>query len=174
MHGPSAGRGKWASPNVPHRGWTCVNVEDLGEPLTICEMCESAEIRYVHYMENARYHGILACGAICAGHMESDLVRAETRDKKMRSDASRRKHFPSRAGWKINEKGNHILKANGFRITVFRKGILWGAVVSRPPADKGFFTREKFSTIETAKMAAFDTMRFVEDNVPKPAPFRPF
>lgn len=146
-----------------------MNVEDLGEPQMTCEMCESAEIRFVHFMQNERYPGTLACGAICAGHMESDLLRAETRDKKMRSSASRRKHFPNRAGWKINEKGNHTLKANGYRITVFKKGVLWGAVVSRPPVNTPYFTREKFLTVETAKMAAFDTMTFMEEHVPKPA-----
>lgn len=172
MHGPSAGKGKWASAGVPHRGWRCVNVEDLGEPLMTCEMCESAEIRYVHYMQNDRYPGTLACGAICAGHMESDLLRAEARDKKMRSAASRRKRFPGRVGWRMNEKGNHLLKANGYRITVFRRGLLWGAVVSRPALDNGFFTREKFATAEAAKMAAFDTMNFIEENVPKPNPYR--
>ncbi|RWD77486.1 hypothetical protein [Mesorhizobium sp.] len=148
-----------------------MNVEDLGEPQMTCEMCESAEIRFVHFMENDRYPGTLSCGAICAGHMESDLAQAEARDKKMRSNASRRKRFPDRAGWKVNQKGNHVLKANGYRITVFKKGILWAAVVSRPPVATPYFTREKFPTLEAAKMAAFDTMSFMEENVPKPAPY---
>ncbi|MER9459660.1 hypothetical protein NKI80_07120 [Mesorhizobium sp. M0387] len=149
-----------------------MNVEDLGEPQMICEMCDSAEIRFVHFMQNDRYPGTLACGAICAGHMESDLLRAEKRDKKMRSDASRRQRFPTRAGWRVNEKGNHLIKTNGYRVTVFKKGLAWGAVVSRPPIATPYFTREKFSNVTAAKMAAFDTMRFVEDNVPKPDPFR--
>ncbi len=170
--GPSGGRGKWSLPGVPHSGWRCVNVEDLGEPQMTCQMCESAEIRFVHYMQNDRFQGLLACGAICAGHMESDLARAEFRDKKMRSNASRRKRFPARVGWKVNPKGNHVLKTGGFRITVFKRGLWWGAVVSRPPIETGYFTREKFLDVNAAKMAAFDTMVFVEDHVPKPNPFR--
>ncbi|WP_192182169.1 hypothetical protein [Mesorhizobium amorphae] len=149
-----------------------MNIEDLGETQMTCEMCESQAIRFVHYMENDRYNGPLACGAVCAGHMESDLARAEARDKKMRSSSSRRRRFPNRAGWKINAKGNHVLRANGYRITVFRKRIFWGAVVSRPPVDTPYFTREKFSTVEAAKMAAFDTMSFMEEHVPKLNPFR--
>ncbi len=172
VEGPSGGRGKWAMPGVPHRGWQCVNVEDLSEPSMTCQMCESAEIRFVHYMRNDRYPDVLACGAICAGHMESDLARAERRDKKMRSDASKRKRFPTRAGWRVNSKGNYLLKANGYRITIFRKGLVWGAVVSRPPIETGFFTRETFVSVDAAKMAAFDTMMFMEDSIPRPPPFR--
>jgi hypothetical protein len=44
-------RGKWSQPGVPHKGWVCVDIEDLGEPSLTCEMCESQNIRYVHYME---------------------------------------------------------------------------------------------------------------------------
>jgi hypothetical protein len=25
-------RGKWSMPSVPHKGWHCVDIEDLGEP----------------------------------------------------------------------------------------------------------------------------------------------
>jgi len=40
--------GKWSQAGVPHRGWTCVDIDDLGEPSATCEMCETQEIRYVH------------------------------------------------------------------------------------------------------------------------------
>jgi hypothetical protein len=32
--------GKWALPGVPHKGWTCASIDDLGEPSHVCEMCE--------------------------------------------------------------------------------------------------------------------------------------
>lgn len=32
--------GEWAQCGVPHKGWTCVDIEDLGEPSAVCEMCE--------------------------------------------------------------------------------------------------------------------------------------
>ena len=50
--------GKWNQSRVPHKGWSCVGFEDLGEPSTICEMCEHQEIRYVHTM---RHRTILTC-----------------------------------------------------------------------------------------------------------------
>ena len=47
--------GKWSRVGVPHKGWTCVNVEDLGEPEAVCEMCEIQQIRYVHWMEHQTF-----------------------------------------------------------------------------------------------------------------------
>lgn len=52
-------RGKWSVAGVPHRGWTCVDIEDLGEPSIDCEMCESQTIRYVHHMSHDDYSDIL-------------------------------------------------------------------------------------------------------------------
>ena len=65
-----AGRGKWSTGNVPHKGWACVGVEDLGEPGQICEMCETQDIRYIHYMEHPEYSHILEVGCVCAENME--------------------------------------------------------------------------------------------------------
>jgi hypothetical protein len=44
------GTGKWSRAGVPHKGWECVDVEDLENDRAICEMCEVTEIRYVHTM----------------------------------------------------------------------------------------------------------------------------
>lgn len=63
----SRATGKWSQPGVPHKGWTCLDIEDLGEPSATCEMCEAQEIRYVHHMEHPNYSGSLGCGCVCAG-----------------------------------------------------------------------------------------------------------
>ncbi|GHV31592.1 hypothetical protein AGMMS4952_20620 [Spirochaetia bacterium] len=55
-------RGKWSDKGVPHKGWKCIDIEDLGEPSLTCEMCESQEIRYVHYMKHPGYKDILKVG----------------------------------------------------------------------------------------------------------------
>jgi hypothetical protein len=39
--------GKWSQLGVPHRGWHCVDVEDLGEPSQLCQMCEGVDVRYI-------------------------------------------------------------------------------------------------------------------------------
>lgn len=162
MDGPSGGRGKWSQPGVPKKGWDCINVEDVGEDLQQCEMCESAHIRFVHYMQNARYPEQLACGAVCAGHMEEDLVRAERRDKEMRSNAGKRKRFPSLQGWYSSRSGNPTIKRGGATITVFQKGKHWRGVVNHVHLDNPLYTRDTFETKEEAQRAAFDTMGIAE------------
>lgn len=156
--GPKGRRGKWSVAGVPHRGWTCIETEDFGEPSTICEMCESMEIRYGHYMTHPDYPRNLVCGEICAGHMEGDLSAAKGRDKTMKDRARRRTSFPKLSGWKMNQKGNYILKKDGARITVFSKGTVWRSVVSHP------FDRDVFSSIDSktpdeAKLIAFDILQ---------------
>ena len=75
-----AATGKWTQPGVPHKGWVCVDIEDLGSPDHICEMCEIQDVRYVHVMEHANYAETLRVGCICAGHMEENLVGARLRE----------------------------------------------------------------------------------------------
>ena len=65
--------GKWSQPEVPHRGWSCIGTDDLEEPSQLCEMCESVEIRYVHFMKHPNYPETLGVGCICAEHMGKRL-----------------------------------------------------------------------------------------------------
>jgi hypothetical protein len=92
----SKATGKWSQPGVPHKGWTCVDIEDLGEPSAVCEMCETQEIRYVHHMEHPNYVGSLGCGCICAGRMEEDYEGARRREQAFRNAAGRRQRWLSR------------------------------------------------------------------------------
>ena len=71
--------GKWTQPGVPHKGWVCVDIEDLGSPDHVCEMREVQDVRYVHLMTHPDYAGKLRVGCICAGHMEGDSSRARDR-----------------------------------------------------------------------------------------------
>ncbi|MBO9100013.1 MULTISPECIES: hypothetical protein [unclassified Rhizobium] len=162
MHGPAGGRGKWGQAGVPKKGWSCVNIEDLGEPSTKCEMCEVMDIRYVHYMENDRYPDNLACGAICAGHMEENLALAEERDRSMKSNAGKRKRFPGLRAWRLSQNGNPTLKDGIFTVTVFKKGKYWKASVNNRSTDKVRYTRDIFETKEDAQRAAFDTLELVK------------
>lgn len=49
---------------MPHRG-LCADIDDLGEPSQVCEMCEGVDIRYVHFMQHQDYPEILGVGC-CA------------------------------------------------------------------------------------------------------------
>jgi hypothetical protein len=95
----------WSRPGVPHRGWTCVDVEDLGEPDEVCEMCQTAEIRYVHIMQHPDWEGELRVGCVCAGRMEEDYKRAEAREAELkrvvrRMERERERGYERDYAWK--------------------------------------------------------------------------
>lgn len=92
-------RGKWSMPGIPHKGWVCHGVTDLGageENHTTCEMCESASIRYVHHMSHHDHPAALDVGCVCAGHMEGNYAAAEARDRQMRNAAAARQREAKR------------------------------------------------------------------------------
>ena len=60
----------WKRDDVPHEGWHCVGVIDLGSPAGICRMCGYQIIRYVHIMEHPSFPRKIGAGCICAGKME--------------------------------------------------------------------------------------------------------
>ena len=75
--------GKWCEAGVPHRGWTLVEVVDLGRGASnheTCEMCEAREIRYAHILEHAS-HGALSVGCDCAEKMIAGYVGAQLERK---------------------------------------------------------------------------------------------
>lgn len=151
-------KGKWSQPGIPHRGWKCVNEEDLGAPDEVCQMCESQHIRYVHYMSHPQFDGVLACGCECAGRMEENYARAEARDRKMRSATSRKKRFPDLRAWKISQNGNWTMKHRGARVTIFPKGNGFKYVISRPMGQEPLYGLQVYPTDQDAKSAAFDAL----------------
>ncbi len=85
--------GKWSSQSVPHKGWTCTSVDDLGAPDEVCQMCETQDIRYVHHMEHPDYPESLAVRCICAEQMENDYDRPCRREKALRNAAQRKRRW---------------------------------------------------------------------------------
>ncbi len=151
----AAGRGKWSQSGVPHRGWRCVDIEDLGEPQVQCEMCESQTIRFIHHMEHPNYSEVLEVGCICAGHMEGDISAARIRETSMKNRAGRRKRWLTRK-WRISAKGNPWLRADGYRITVYERGGGWAATISSEDNSSVQHSRRNYNTQDKAKLAAFD------------------
>ncbi|ANG63132.1 hypothetical protein A8C75_12050 [Marinobacterium aestuarii] len=150
-------RGKWSQSGVPHKGWSCEYIEDLGSPSEVCHMCESQNIRYVHYMSHHEYPEVLAVGCVCAGHMEDDLNAAKERDVQMHSRARKRKQWLSRV-WKVSQKGYDYIKSDGYIVTVYPKEKSWGATIA---AEKFDFVKHSYlfyKTQEKAKLAAFDVI----------------
>lgn len=151
----SAGRGKWSKLGVPHRGWHCVDIEDLGSPSLDCEMCESQTIRYVHHMEHPQYSEVLQVGCICAGHMEGDVAAARTRESTMKSRSGKRTRWLTRT-WRTSAKGNSWIKADGYRVTVYRRANGWAATISSEDDSTVQHSRINYPTLDRAKLAAFD------------------
>lgn len=151
----ASGHGKWSQAGVPHRGWTCIEIEDLGSPDRICEMCETSSIRFVHYMEHPKYQETLAVGCVCAGHMEEDLAASHARETTMRNRASRRKRWLTRI-WRVSAKGNDYLRADGLIITVYRRSWGWASTVAKADNSLVHHSRRNYKTQDEAKLAAFD------------------
>ncbi len=108
----------WKREDVPHSGWHCVGVEDLGAPVGICQMCGYQIIRYAHQMEHPEY-GPLSVGCVCAGRMEGDVETAKRREAEFKNKQSRRLRFFQRK-WKQSQKGNEYLKIDGHVIVLYR------------------------------------------------------
>lgn len=158
----SQGRGKWSQAGVPHKGWVCVNeydtFEERGEgEFETCGMCEIAQVRFVHVMENDRYEGSLSCGCVCAGHMAEDLEAAETRDNQMRSKAGRRDHFPKRKAWRTSAQGTPYIKVDGYHMMVVSKRDGSYAVgASRPGSNNTVWGQRRYPNVEAAQKGCFD------------------
>jgi hypothetical protein len=148
-------RGKWSVAGVPHKGWTCVDIEDLGEPSAECEMCESQEIRYAHHMEHPAYPRILKVGCVCAGHMEGDLSASRARESMARSRSGKRKRWIARA-WKLSARGNPYVQTDGFRVTVYPRGGGWACTVAAVDDSIVAHSRQNYDSQNEAKLAAFD------------------
>jgi hypothetical protein len=124
-------------------------------------MCESAEVRFVHYMEHPGFSGTLAVGCVCAEHMEDDYLAPRTREKTLRHKARRRKSWAERK-WRISAKGNSYLNTEGFNIIVFgtrdTASRSWGFKVENRATGQGQFSRRRYLTEEAAKNATLDAL----------------
>ena len=160
-----SGNGKWVRDDVPKRQWTCVGIEDLGEPEATCEMCECTTIRYVHFMEHEDYADVLGCGCICSGQMEGDYEHAKQRERAMVRVAARRKRWLSRH-WRRSIGGNDYINTDGFNIVIFRKDDgSWGGRVKDRATGQAIFARRRYDSSDRAKLAAFDAMVWMNERI---------
>ena len=149
--------GKWAHAGIPHKGWACSGVEDLGAPTQVCEMCEVQEIRYVHTMQHPEYPTALEVGCVCAGHMEGDLERAKGREREVKSRSRRRENWVSKP-WRLSARGNEYINAFGHNAVVYRKGAAWAVRLHNEATGEDRFSSTPFPTATAAKAAVFDVL----------------
>ena len=133
--------GKWSDPEVPKRDWYCTGGYDRGrDNLELCDMCESASVRYVHVMRHDAYHDLLEVGCICAGNMTQDEEGAKRREADVRNRSKRRENWPFLRKWRLSRNGNPTLRMLGHFITVFRRGPSWGWLIVRRVDDRKWFS----------------------------------
>jgi len=156
--------GLWSQSGVPHKGWTCIGVEDLGSPDEHCEMCGTQEIRYVHHMAHEEYHRDISAGCVCAENMEDDYIGPKKRENQLRNVAARRRRWLSRI-WKISSKGIHYLKTDGMHIVIYSiSGGRWKARITDIALEASKESRRNYPDRNLAKLAAFDAMIFLKNN----------
>lgn len=151
------GKGKWGRKGVPRRGWILQDVNDLGPDegdWQTCEMCESANIRYVHTVEHRDYFEHIEVGCVCSEHLTGDYEGPREREKVLRSSARRRANFLDRQ-WRHSTKGNPHIKLDGYHVTAFKKGDHWSASVKSPDGDT-IFAKRHYPSLEAVQLAAFD------------------
>jgi hypothetical protein len=147
----------WRSSGVPHRGWVCIDVEDLGEPEGNCDMCET-EIRYVHVMRHPQ-SGDIRVGCICAGHMERDYAAPLDRERRLKNRSKRRERWLTRR-WLESRAGNYRLRLEGRLFGVFRDPDYPGLWKGRID---DMFGRKRFATPDAVKLALFDFVYPIRD-----------
>lgn len=165
----------WDRKNVPHRGWICIGMIDLGEDADDmdfetrklelyeqCEMCRQEGIRYVHIMEHPEYDGHLRVGCVCAEKMENDYSAPRDRENSLRNRHNRKMNFLKRE-WDFRANGNFVLKYKGRYITIMQSK--YNKSEYGVAYDNEYIWRyqgRKIRDIRTAKLAAFDI--FDQDN----------
>jgi hypothetical protein len=158
-------RGRWNQLGIPHRGWACIDVHDLGAPTGTCEMCNREEIRFVHEIRHPDWENALNVGCVCVEKMSGDYVAPRRREAELRKRASRRARWLTRK-WRVSEKGSEYLNVDGANITIFcyrcgpKKG-LWGYKVDDS------FSRRAFISAAAAKLAAFDALYPMDAVIPR-------
>ncbi len=142
----------WKRDDVPHTGWVCTGVTDLGAPVGICEMCGQQIIRYAHHMIHPHYHPLTA-GCVCAGKMEGNIDAARKRERDLKNKLSRKESFLKRQ-WKRSKNGNPYLKIKGHLLILYK---IKGGSGWKYAIDSGF-SDETYSTREKAILAVFNAL----------------
>lgn len=147
--------GKWCEEGIPHRGWTCVDMDDLEDDRIICQMCEVSEIRYVHTMTHPEHDGSLQVGCVCAEHMEQDYIGPRLRERHL---LRRRKWLQRR--WRSHVAGSiEYLNVDRFHISVWlNRDSTWGGRITDRCAQREIEAKRRYPSADAAKLAAFDAM----------------
>ena len=118
----------WDVKGVPHNGWKCEGVIDVGDGTSSsdeieyeqCEMCGNEKIRYVHIMKHANYFRELRVGCVCAERMSGDYENPRKAENALKNKLLRKKNFLKKP-WKYNPlKGSYSKKYKGTYIALVK------------------------------------------------------
>lgn len=167
---------RWDQADVPHKGWTEIRVEDIGECLgegesidyEQCEMCGKEKIRYIHIVTHPEMPNELRVGCICASKMTDDYVNPEARERDLKNRINRKHSFMKREWRQHAGTGNYILRYKGWNITIMKSkyGPGWGVIFAGRMQWK--YQGKKIMDFYTARIVAFnmfDEMYNVEGNI---------
>lgn len=147
----------WKRSDVPHEGWTCEGVYDLGAPIGTCRMCGHQIIRYVHVMAHPAYPRKIGAGCVCAGKMEGNPEAARTRETEFKNKQRRLSTFLA-INPKRSRNGNEYIKYRDEIITIladkYKPGnfkAVWHNAYTMSYPSRELALREVFERIEAGK-----------------------
>ncbi len=133
---------------APVHGWYCAGIIDVREddydaPLSTCELCGCAHVRYEHVMENDLYFEPVTVGCICVGIMEGNILKAQERERLMRNRSKRKRNFLKhkwqhewRGFWRRSYRGKEVqIIESGGRYTVRTGSKSAGSYKDKPIRD---------------------------------------
>lgn len=152
--------GLWSEPGFPHKGWSWLGCDDLGEYPSShqCPVCAREWPRYIHTVHHPEY-GTLQVGCVCAEEITQDYVNPRARETELKSRTARREHFPDRAGWQLTTKGNHRLRIDGLVAVVARRhNGRYGLGFVPMLSDRWWWSPRTYGSLRDAQLAAFDLL----------------
>ena len=152
---------RWDQAGIPHKGWILEGVEDIKDHFKdgkdveyeTCEMCQNERIRYVHILSHPNYDGILRVGCDCACRMTEDYETPYEYERRAKNRSNRRKNFVKQE-WRLNPKGNYVLRYKGETITAIKRNGGWGFCYDGKWIWR--YKERKIYDLETLKFAAFE------------------
>ena len=152
---------------APTDGWRCIGINDVREddrdaPLSSCELCGCAHVRYEHIMDNDLYFEPVTVGCICAGIMEGNVLAAEERERQMANRAKRKRNFLKHK-WQHPWRGYWRRVYRGREVEIFESGGRYTARVGGRATSR--YKGRPITDFYSAIYAAFNLADPVEDIV---------
>ena len=152
---------------APVTGWRCVDIIDVREddcdaPLSECELCGCAHVRYEHVMDNDLYFEPVTVGCICAGIMEGDILAAEERERQMRNRSKRKRNFLKHE-WRHEWRGLWYRVYRGKEVQIRESGGRYSVHAGNKAVNR--YKGKPITDFYSAIYAAFEITDPVEDIV---------